>query len=78
METAIRRLIMPELQAIMLEQKIKQSRQEFDRGRSSDSPFERRSNRAISVEIIECDEEKSFRKRSKEHHLKDGGDSFNA
>ena len=77
-ESVIRRLIMPGLETLKQEQKVQQSRQEYDRGRSSDSPFDRRLERAISVETVMSDEEESFRRRSKEHHLKDGGESFTA
>ena len=78
MKNAIHRLIMPELETLKPEQKIQQSRQDFDRGRSSDSPFERRSDCAICVEDVTSDEEKFFEKRSKEHRVKDGEESFTA
>ena len=77
-ENAIRRLIMPEVETLKQEQKVHKSHQDLDRGRSSDSPFERRSEGAIFVETDTSDEEESCGRRSKEHHLKVGGESFTA
>ena len=65
------RAILPVLENWKQEHKDQRSREEFDQGRSYNSPFELRSERDISEETVIRGEEKPFRERSEEHRLKD-------
>lgn len=66
-ENAIRRLMMPELETLKQEQKVQQSRQKIDWGRSYDSPSERRSERDIAEETVIRGEQASSHEGSKMH-----------